>query len=398
MSAAKWPIALMLWTSAAIALDVGVARVTYGALLPGIVSELGLNYTAAGLMSTINLIAYLAGGLAAPTLARKVGYRSLAVHGHVAVALGAVISAGATGAIVLGVGRMLMGGGAGLGLIALFSLLLSRTVPERRAHASAIAWSGFGAAIMLTGVILAAMPHIAADWRQLFLLSALAGVVITAALWRSTRSDHVAQVALSAPTDASRGAAAPLRLWVFFFVAYHLFGVGYISYSTFAGVRMAADGASPTAIAVMWIVLGASAIAGCGIVAALLSWPASNRFTLAVVMGFGAIGSGVLAFAGSSVSTPAAVLVGLGLAATPAAITAMVRSRTNAEDYARLFSIATAWMGVGQIAGPSISGALADSFGPPAISQFAAGAYALGTVAALLDIGFTRAVRRRQIS
>ena len=80
-----------------------------------------------------------------------------------------------------------------------------------------------------------------------------------------------------------------------------------------------------------------------------------------------------------------AILVGLGLAATPALVTAAARSRSSASDYARAFSIATAAMGLGQLAGPVLAGGLADAFGAMAAPLFAAGAYALGATFATID-------------
>jgi MFS family permease len=83
-----------------------------------------------------------------------------------------------------------------------------------------------------------------------------------------------------------------------------------------------------------------------------------------------------------------AILVGLGLAATPALVTAAARSRSSAADYARAFSIATAAMGLGQFAGPILAGGLADLFGAIAAPLFAAAAYALGAVFATIDRRF----------
>ena len=79
-----------------------------------------------------------------------------------------------------------------------------------------------------------------------------------------------------------------------------------------------------------------------------------------------------------------------GMAAIPARVTAAARARSNAADYARAFSMATAAMGLGQLAGPVLVGALADRFGSVAAPLFGAAAYGLGTVLASID---RRAVR-----
>jgi MFS family permease len=89
--------------------------------------------------------------------------------------------------------------------------------------------------------------------------------------------------------------------------------------------------------------------------------------------------------AGAGAALAGAALVGLGMAAIPALVTAAARARSSAADYARAFSIATAAMGLGQLAGPVLAGALADAFGSAAAPLFAASAYGLGTVLASVD-------------
>jgi len=56
----------------AIGLDVGVARITYGVVLPAFARDLQLNLTATGLLVTLHLIGYLLGTVASPLLNAKV--------------------------------------------------------------------------------------------------------------------------------------------------------------------------------------------------------------------------------------------------------------------------------------------------------------------------------------
>ena len=80
-----------------------------------------------------------------------------------------------------------------------------------------------------------------------------------------------------------------------------------------------------------------------------------------------------------------ALLVGLGLAATPTIITTYARDRCTALEYASVFSYVTAALGIGQLIGPVAGGALADRFGTVAIPLFAGSAYGLGAVFAAWD-------------
>ncbi|EAQ78970.1 hypothetical protein DSM3645_27858 [Blastopirellula marina DSM 3645] len=376
---------MVILAAAAIFLDIGVARLTYGALLPAIVRELELSYTSAGLLNSVNLAAYLVGTLAAPALARRYGYPCMVTFGQAAVAVGAAISGLADGAISLGIGRLMMGGGAGVGLVAVLTLLFARTIPATRPLASTIAWSGFGFAAVLTGLLLPTTMVTPAGWRDLFLSASLIGAVIAIALHREARLfDGNKANASTAAVEQVFPIMSNVRLLPLI-GAYTLFGAGYISYSTFVSVQMRADGLSLTAISTAWIILGVSAISGCAFMTFLLVRQSHKHLAMTISLACGAMGTGILAIGGSNLATLAAILVGLGLAATPAVVTAYLRERSSGDDYARVFSLATAWMGLGQLAGPAISGILADNLGTSTVSWFAASTYALGMMAAVWD-------------
>ncbi len=66
----------------AIGLDVGVARITYGVVLPVVARDLQLSLTAAALLGTLHLIGYLLGTLASPSLNAKVGALALCRASH----------------------------------------------------------------------------------------------------------------------------------------------------------------------------------------------------------------------------------------------------------------------------------------------------------------------------
>ena len=385
LSRDKSPWGLVFWAAAAIALDIGVARLTYGALLPSIVGELQLSYTVAGLLSSVNLAAYLAGTMAAPMLGRMYGYPRMVTLGQATVAAGTAISGLASGPLSLGLGRMMMGVGAGTGLVAVLSLLFARTIPARHPVVSAIVWSGFGFAAVLTGVSLSTILAIPTGWRHLFLIASLVGAVITIALHREVRISRCADTQTSKATFGRTSPTMSNMRLLPLIVAYTLFGAGYISYSTFASVHMRTEGSSLAAISAAWITLGVAAIAVCVCMTHLLVRHTSKHLALTASLACGAMGTSLLAVGGTGSAAPAAIFVGLGLAATPAVVTAYLRERSNGDDYARVFSLATAWMGLGHLVGPAIAGILTDRLGVTAVSWFSASAYALGMVAAWLD-------------
>jgi predicted MFS family arabinose efflux permease len=134
-----------------------------------------------------------------------------------------------------------------------------------------------------------------------------------------------------------------------------------------------------------WSTLGLATLCGSAATLWLLARPALRPHALPLAMALAAAGCAVAAMAGSAAALAGAALVGLGMAAIPALVTAAARARSSAADYARAFSIATAAMGSGQLAGPVLAGALADQFGSAAAPLFAAAAYGLGAVLATID-------------
>jgi MFS family permease len=139
-----------------------------------------------------------------------------------------------------------------------------------------------------------------------------------------------------------------------------------------------------------WSTLGLATLVGSATTLWLLARPALRPHALPLAMALAATGCAVAAMAGSAASLAGAGLVGLGMAAIPALVTAAARARSSAADYARAFSIATAAMGGGQLAGPVLAGALADQFGSAAAPLFGAAAYGLGAVLASIDRRATR--------
>ncbi|MDH5352077.1 MAG: YbfB/YjiJ family MFS transporter, partial [Betaproteobacteria bacterium] len=81
-------LALTLWAALGVALNVGIARFTYGVMLPALQRDLALDYFGGGALNAAHLLGYLAGTLAAPALARKAGMARLARTAHALAALG----------------------------------------------------------------------------------------------------------------------------------------------------------------------------------------------------------------------------------------------------------------------------------------------------------------------
>jgi MFS family permease len=408
------PVALVAWSALGIALNVGLARFAYGIVLPSLRRDLDLNYLTSGSLNAVHLLGYLVGTLAAPSLARIIGLRTLLVRAHVLVAAGALLCAitphgisdgipdgtlngtlnGASGPLVLGVGRLATGIGAGGGIVAILVAALGAVPARERPFVSAVVWSGIGAAVIVCAFAAPLLLQSASGWRVSFAASAILALAISIFFPATgfAANQPQASASLDRPAAAATHFDAAQLLtprWWFLVATYLLFGVGYIAYATFAGAQFAAAHIQPSIVGLTWAAFGVAVIVGAALAVPVLGATRIKRFALFGAMACGSLGSFVLgAFApedSAGATLGGAILVGLGVAATPTIVSAYARERCSAEDYAKAFSYATAALGIGQLVGPVAAGALADHFGMAAVPSFAASAYSIGGLLALCD-------------
>ena len=380
------PLRLLTWGGLGIALHVGLARFAYGVVLPSLRTELGLGYTASGVLNAVHLGGYLAGTLLGPGLARHWGLARMGRAGHLLVMAGALLCALApaqagSGVLLLGIGRLATGLGAGVAVIAIMVSVMAGVADASRAAASVLMWTGMAAAILACGLGAPWLLQPGA-WRWAF--GAAAAVALVLALGLPVQGGVPSPIGTADGPGFTLAAVASPR-WAWLVATYACFGLGYIAYATFAGTRLAALAAPVGLVALTWATLGGATLCGSAATLWLLGRTALRPLALPVAMGLAAAGCAVAALPSAGAALAGAVGVGLGLAATPALVTAAARARSSAADYARAFSIATAAMGLGQLAGPVLAGALADHFGSAAAPLFAAAAYALGALLAGID-------------
>jgi hypothetical protein len=111
----------------AIGLDVGVARITYGVVLPAFARDLQLSLTAAGLLGTLHLIGYLLGTLASPSLNAKVGALALCRASHFVLACAMLVCGLTSDITMMAAGRFVAGLAAGFGVFSIFLIVFDAT-------------------------------------------------------------------------------------------------------------------------------------------------------------------------------------------------------------------------------------------------------------------------------
>ena len=383
---AKLPLTLLAVGMLAIALDVGAARITFGVALPAYTRELGLSFTAAGLLGSIHLIGYLIGTLVSPALSGRLGNTYLCRTSHVVFALGMFTSGLPQNFTAMAIGRLVSGLSAGCGVFAIFAIVFSATSPQQRATAGSWVWAGIGVAILISGVMSPFLVETRGLWRFAFIVPAALALCVAYFL----PAGDIASAPDGAVASLSPGLVNPRswKSWIFLSVAYVSFGMAYIAFATFAGVRLRDVASTSGTVSQFWMMFGVASMLGSWLGAVLLSRPIARRFALCLAFASGSAGAAAATGAGSGLLA-ASLLVGLGLVAIPALTTITIRQRSDEFTYPRTFSVVTAIMGVGQLVGPGAAGLMADHFGAAAVALFASWVYAGGAIAALADGVYT---------
>jgi MFS family permease len=357
-------LGVTIWAILAVLVDVSLARVAFGSVVPSLRIDLGIDFTGAGLVTSANAVGLLVTSAAAPFVAGKLGLRRMAIVGHLVGALGFALSALSTSLTALVVMRVVSGLGIGAGLVAALRIAVDRAKPEQRTAVSALAWSGGG-----LGLIAAALAtpwlHDAFAWRgESWISAALAFVLaISAPRDRASQVESISPLPIVAPY---RSQATGLIL-----AAYLLFGIGFIAYTTFAAAETSV---SPL---VRFLSIGVAAIAG-SLIAARVRKPERAMGGLMVL---GAIGA-LFAIIGRPGGD---ILFGLGLTAVPGLATAILRSRASAAGATRAIALSVIAIGSGQVLGPLIAGEAAEHLGVAWAFGVAGAAYVAGVLLIVYD-------------
>ncbi|GAC1409391.1 MAG: YbfB/YjiJ family MFS transporter [Candidatus Velthaea sp.] len=372
-------ISTIWWGIAAIAADIGLARLGYGVFLPSICSSFRDPCAYAGALSATHLAGYLAGTLAGPAVVRRAGTKRAATASLAVVAAGLALSSIMPTLVSLATARVLTGVAAGINIVAIVALVVAAVPLERRGAVSGWLFGGLGAGIVLCGIG-APFADGPGAWRIAHSVMALFAAVVAVGL------AFVRDAGSPAPGDARfdlRAIADP-RGMLFLVIAYAGFGFGYISYATFAGTLLAQRHATHLQIGIAWAAFGITAILGALFTGALLESRA-GRYALAIISFFAGAGGIVTAYGGAEGVVAGAALVGAGLAATPGVASALARARSTTATYPAAFAAMTAVFGIGQFAGPIASGGIAHAYGLAAVPLLSAAAYLAGSAIACAD-------------
>lgn len=377
------PLMIVLST-AAVALDLGFARLGYGLLLPIMRIDLGGTFFVYGAIAAWHFIGYLFGTVVAPNVMRRLRVIPAFAISQAIIGVTLAGTAATHSVELLGLLRLLLGVASGIAVIAAVTGSFEVVRPDQRSGASAVIWSGFAVAILLSAFTAPWAFEEVVRWRAITASAAVVSIAITLLLVRV----RIQPVAIAPSVDAGhlfswRYLLQPGKL-LFLLLAYGLFGIGYIMYATFIVSALRTRGFHPVEIAEFWAMLGIAAMVGSYVFSRLMS-TAGRSYALPLAIGLGCIGA-LLSRVPSLVTVLCgAVLLGFGLTATPATSTALARLRSTPQAAAATIAAVTAAVGTGQILGSVSGGVLSDAFGTSIVSLASAIAYLAATVCAFAD-------------
>lgn len=347
----------MLALSLGGAVALGFARFAYALLLPVMRADLHWSFTLSGSMNAANALGYLLGALGSAPLIRRVGLRRPFQWGLLLTAL-SLLACATTGASVPLLGlRLLAGVGGALVFVSGGGLaaLAARAHPERSAVLLGVFYGGSGIGILLSA--LALPPLLTGGWRGAWVALGAASLACLAMTWRTVH--RLPQRVQAAPAGANHTSLRPLT-WAL--AAYACFGVGYIAYMTFIVAFLRQVGAGGL-VTPFWALLGL-----CVIVNPFVWGPLAARAPGARAMSAQMLTLAVGAALPLVSTRPPALflsgaLFGLSFLAVVTFTTIITRRALPEHAWARGIAAFTVIFAAGQVTGPLLTGALADSAG-----------------------------------
>lgn len=378
--AASLSSALGLALAAAVSL--GLSRFSYALLLPPMAADLHWNWFTGGVMNTANAAGYLLGALLAPRALARFDARALLLAGGWGAALLLALHGLVRSDALLGLLRWLTGVASAASFVS-GGLMAARLAAHsgRAGLTLGLYYGGTGLGIVASALLVPLAVQWPADWPLAWLALAAAAALATLLTGLATRKLRAAPAQQAGPQPHSRLRWAPLG---FALAGYLMFGLGYIGYMSFIIALLREQGLSEAGRTGFYVLLG------CGVVAS--SWLWAGLLQRARAGGALALLNGLLAVATLLPvwsEHPAAVflsgaLFGAVFLSVVASTTALVRRNLPAPLWPGGIAVFTIVFALGQIAGPTLVGWLAD--GPGGLPRgflCSAAALALGALLAL---------------
>ncbi len=380
--------------------SLGLARFGYSAVLPAMQDGLGMDNTEAGVLATANLVGYLALSLIGGALAARYGPRTVITAALGLAGVSMLLTGLANSFLTAAVWRTLTGVGSGASNVPAMGLLAAWFAPKRRGLAAGIAVAGSSLGLMFVGPV---VPRVLSaygenGWRVCWaiyggvtLLVAVGGLIFL----RNRPSEKGLSpwgADAEIPTPTPQVKALQWRKVYRSPVVWHVglvyvaFGFSYIIFMTFFTKHLIAGGGYTQEAALrLFMIMGWFSLL-CGLIWGTVSDKIGRKWALVIVYLIHAVSFSLFALwrapAGFTLS---AILFGLSAWSIPAIMAATCGDLLGPRLAPAALGFITLFFGIGQAAGPSVAGAMADAANSlsPAL-LLAAGVAFLGAVGAAL--------------
>lgn len=370
----------------AMASAMGFGRFSFTPILPGMMAGLPLSSADAGLIAAGNFAGYLAGAVLgaygwASGRERPVGLAALLATALLQLAMGLTSTVWLFIAI-----RFLAGVASAFAMIFISSIVLGHASARGRAgdDVQSAHFGGVGFGIALSALVVVTLGSILGDegspWRTEWLAGGGVSLIMLAVVW---------WLLPHSPPRSTQPTREPPLEWglpvVLTTLSYGLFGFGYVITATFVVTMARMGNAGPWVEFLTWFLAG---LAAC---VSIFAWrPLMLRFGLAGVFVAGLLVEAVGVLASAVLPLPYAPLVGgVLLGATFMMITAYglrIGLELSRQSPRRALAFMTAAFGLGQILGPLVAGAIAQTTGSFALPSVVAALVLLSAVMVFLPV------------
>jgi sugar phosphate permease len=380
--------------------SLGLARFGYTVVLPAMQKGLGMDNHLGGALATANLVGYLAFSVVGGVLAARLGPRRVIAAGLTLAGVSMIMTGMARSVAAAAVWRVLAGIGSGASNVPVMGLMAAWFARRRRGLAAGIAVAGSSLAMIAMGPVVPRVLVAFGDdgWRVCWYL--FGGVTLALAigagmLLRNRPGEiglrPVGAAAGDPPSPTGGGSlrwgqvyARPI-VWLLGLV-YVAFGFSYIIYMTFFNKCLMAEGGYTQAQAGrLFMLMGWFSLA-CGLLWGGVSDVIGRKAALAIVYLIHAVAFSLFPLwptpTGFLLST---VLFGLSAWSIPGIMAATCGDLLGPALAPAALGFVTLFFGIGQAAGPTVAGALADAYKSfwPAL-WLSAGVALLGAVGSML--------------
>jgi len=268
--------ALALTGFSLIAVTYGMARFSWGLMLPAIMADIPFNSQQAGMLSACSFVAYCLTILTAATLADRYGLRLTALLASLCAAAGLLLLACATSPLWLAVGLFVAGLSAGLASPALAAAVSRQVSATDQPRVNTLINAGTSAGMIVSVIILSALP---AGWRIATLVFALLSLACALPIIRVVPGATARQDAPVGRWYSRFGQRSLHRLMAIAFVS-GLVSAAWWSFGPALLRQHVGLEAEPTRL--MWLVAGGAGIVGAatGPLAARIGLNAVYRLSL----------------------------------------------------------------------------------------------------------------------